>query len=141
MCSICLNVMNKGILTVLQACNHTFHTDCIVGWFRRSLHGGCPLCRNRGDQPPQRRVEQPMINQAQPEIPQVQQTDNQDEDPEIETQQQTESQDEQLANQDEDPEIMALVPRDVLGGSGNNTERTFYTISDDLDDIQLPDDM
>ena len=149
MCSICLNVMNKGILTVLQACNHTFHTDCIIGWFRRSLHGGCPLCRDRGDQPPQRQVEQPVINQAQPEVPQEhpdiqdaqQQTDNQDEDPEIETQQQTESQDEQLANQDEDPEIMHLAPRDVLDGSGNNTERTFYTISDDLDDIQLPDDM
>jgi hypothetical protein len=29
------------------SCSHSFHTDCIVGWFRRG-ENSCPVCRDTG---------------------------------------------------------------------------------------------
>ena len=43
-CTICLNPLsNASLLTI--SCGHTFHSDCILNWFRSpSSTGGCPLC-------------------------------------------------------------------------------------------------
>ena len=41
-CAICLSDINGKDKYTLE-CNHTFHTDCIVKWFRSS-NGNCPCC-------------------------------------------------------------------------------------------------
>ncbi len=43
-CSICLESLNDDQTFSLEACGHTFHTKCIVNWFRNSK--SCPCCRN-----------------------------------------------------------------------------------------------
>jgi hypothetical protein len=42
-CSICLEALEEGT-TELEECHHSFHTTCIVKWFR-SQHVTCPLCK------------------------------------------------------------------------------------------------
>lgn len=45
-CSICLQPMSDDSNRYcLPSCNHTFHTECILNWFR-SGHRTCPLCRD-----------------------------------------------------------------------------------------------
>lgn len=48
-CSICLEPMedNDASTTTLE-CQHTFHSSCLIPWFRRT--GACPLCREAADQ-------------------------------------------------------------------------------------------
>nr|GLL30996.1 hypothetical protein BHE74_00054087 [Ipomoea trifida] len=43
-CAICLAAFEKGgRSTVLCACNHKFHSDCISFWL--AIRWSCPLCR------------------------------------------------------------------------------------------------
>jgi len=43
-CSICTDEVEAGASSALLVCGHTFHTDCIVQWFR--YHSAqCPNCR------------------------------------------------------------------------------------------------
>ena len=44
-CSICLEKLDKD--KYLLECNHSFHTKCIMDWFRHKKEG-CPLCRDEG---------------------------------------------------------------------------------------------
>ena len=44
LCSICLNNLDEEQAYTLEACNHQFHTKCIINWFRNS--SSCPCCRN-----------------------------------------------------------------------------------------------
>lgn len=47
-CCICQDVLNNGEQTYeLPECNHMFHTNCIVTWFR-SNQQKCPFCANIG---------------------------------------------------------------------------------------------
>ena len=41
-CPICFLPLSSGHVTL--ECNHTFHSDCIIKWFR-SKNDSCPLCR------------------------------------------------------------------------------------------------
>ena len=41
-CSICLESMENNKYTL--ECNHTFHTNCILKWFRNG-NSICPLCK------------------------------------------------------------------------------------------------
>ena len=47
-CTICLGelqVSDKSIHTL--ECSHTFHTECIMKWFRHTISvGNCPLCND-----------------------------------------------------------------------------------------------
>eukprot|EP00770_Monocercomonoides_exilis_P005124 MONOS_5098.1-p1 / transcript=MONOS_5098.1 / gene=MONOS_5098 / organism=Monocercomonoides_exilis_PA203 / gene_product=unspecified product / transcript_product=unspecified product / location=Mono_scaffold00144:95755-97349(+) / protein_length=469 / sequence_SO=supercontig / SO=protein_coding / is_pseudo=false len=44
-CTICLDSLKVGAqCTVLSACNHVFHTECIIPWL--SQHKTCPICRS-----------------------------------------------------------------------------------------------
>ena len=44
-CSICLNnYIEDDNIYILEACNHKFHTKCIVNWFRHA--SSCPCCRD-----------------------------------------------------------------------------------------------
>lgn len=42
-CSICLEDLSDNV-TTLEDCQHKFHANCIVQWFR-SQHTSCPECR------------------------------------------------------------------------------------------------
>lgn len=42
-CPICLANMDDKTKTYNLDCNHVFHTDCIMKWFRTS-DGNCPCC-------------------------------------------------------------------------------------------------
>ncbi len=44
-CSICLEEMDEHSIFELE-CKHTFHTKCIVGWFRTTDKKTCPMCRD-----------------------------------------------------------------------------------------------
>ena len=46
-CPICLDTIDTEQTYTLPECNCTFHTACILQWFR---HGktDCPTCRNKG---------------------------------------------------------------------------------------------
>ena len=47
-CTICLEKFadsDKSCYTIPQ-CNHTFHTSCLMQWFRQEMR--CPLCRDNG---------------------------------------------------------------------------------------------
>lgn len=43
-CSICFSKMTPEDSHALEECNHRFHTNCILTWFR-SKQDTCPLCR------------------------------------------------------------------------------------------------
>ena len=44
-CSICLEeLMENDNVHLLHECEHPFHTECIITWFR-SGNQDCPLCR------------------------------------------------------------------------------------------------
>jgi len=45
-CPICRGALT-GAFHKLPECNHEFHTECVMQWFR-SGHESCPLCRGRG---------------------------------------------------------------------------------------------
>ena len=45
-CSICLEENDMQIYT-LPECNHSFHTNCILAWFRKG-NKSCPLCKDQG---------------------------------------------------------------------------------------------
>ena len=48
MCAICHENMENHVHT-LPECNHKFHTNCIMTWFRApSGNKRCPLCNNQG---------------------------------------------------------------------------------------------
>ena len=45
LCEICLEELQSGSGTTL-ACGHSYHTCCIIEWFRRrQSRGRCPTCR------------------------------------------------------------------------------------------------
>ena len=43
-CPICLGSLKEKETHTIN-CNHTFHTDCIMNWFRVS-NGSCPCCKD-----------------------------------------------------------------------------------------------
>lgn len=43
LCPICLSTMDEPDKIYKLDCNHKFHTDCIIEWFRKSK-GNCPCC-------------------------------------------------------------------------------------------------
>eukprot|EP00544_Gedaniella_sp_CCMP2646_P008870 CAMPEP_0202490988 /NCGR_PEP_ID=MMETSP1361-20130828/8204_1 /ASSEMBLY_ACC=CAM_ASM_000849 /TAXON_ID=210615 /ORGANISM="Staurosira complex sp., Strain CCMP2646" /LENGTH=368 /DNA_ID=CAMNT_0049120975 /DNA_START=44 /DNA_END=1150 /DNA_ORIENTATION=- len=43
-CAICLDIMPVGTCVRVLPCRHSFHHDCIVGWFDQRKHT-CPLCK------------------------------------------------------------------------------------------------
>ncbi|CAE8643478.1 unnamed protein product, partial [Polarella glacialis] len=50
MCTICLDVIAPGHPARKLSCGHTFHADCISGWWKCSLQSSrgkvnCPSCR------------------------------------------------------------------------------------------------
>ena len=46
-CVICQEDLSKGPCYELPECNHTYHTNCIVNWFR-TRNNYCPYCGNKG---------------------------------------------------------------------------------------------
>lgn len=49
LCAICHeNIdLNDGSIYTLPECNHCYHTNCIMTWFRTGKNT-CPLCNNHG---------------------------------------------------------------------------------------------
>lgn len=47
LCSICLENINNEQNYKLPECNHCFHTNCIMHWFRIG-NCNCPYCNNNG---------------------------------------------------------------------------------------------
>ena len=46
-CMICLENITETSESYTLSCDHTFHTKCIMDWFRsRSSSGNCPLCND-----------------------------------------------------------------------------------------------
>lgn len=46
-CAICKLSLEKDVTYRLPECHHTFHTACVVAWFRAG-DCRCPICRNTG---------------------------------------------------------------------------------------------
>ena len=46
-CAICHDNLGEDNVYTLPECNHKFHTNCIMTWFR-AKHNTCPLCNNKG---------------------------------------------------------------------------------------------
>ena len=46
-CPICYDLLNSQDIYTIPDCNHTFHTNCIVHWFRNG-YSHCPLCNHSG---------------------------------------------------------------------------------------------
>jgi hypothetical protein len=46
-CTVCLCKFDDDNAKHTLECGHTYHTDCIMHWFR-SGNPSCPLCRNEG---------------------------------------------------------------------------------------------
>lgn len=46
-CVICLNTMVKKQSVTLLKCGHTYHSQCIYGWFL--IKRVCPICNIRID--------------------------------------------------------------------------------------------
>ena len=45
-CVICYEpIFEKNIYTIKE-CNHDFHSNCLLDWFRTSKNTSCPYCRN-----------------------------------------------------------------------------------------------
>lgn len=61
-CSICLNTMNPKFMYKLSECNHSFHTKCIIGWFRTGK-SSCPLCRHSTELNENRTIQQQIFTQ------------------------------------------------------------------------------
>lgn len=49
-CAICLCEMteDESIYTIPE-CNHKFHTNCALQWYRQTNQTNCPLCRSEPD--------------------------------------------------------------------------------------------
>ena len=45
-CAICHDNLGEDNVYTLPECNHKFHTNCIMTWFR-AKHNTCPLCNNK----------------------------------------------------------------------------------------------
>lgn len=46
-CSICLSeIDDETVCYTIQECNHKYHTNCLIQWFRTSHNVSCPLCRH-----------------------------------------------------------------------------------------------
>ena len=45
-CAICHEDLSDNLYQ-LPECSHTYHTNCIMHWFR-TKHTTCPLCQNQG---------------------------------------------------------------------------------------------
>ena len=46
-CAICHDNLGEDKLYNLPECSHSYHTNCIMTWFRAG-HNTCPLCNNKG---------------------------------------------------------------------------------------------
>ena len=49
MCVICCNELRDDAATYTLECGHSYHTKCIVAWFRTN-HNTCCLCRDVGEE-------------------------------------------------------------------------------------------
>jgi len=47
-CLICHDPLEGAHTYTLPECKHTYHTDCIVTWFRLENQSNCPYCGNKG---------------------------------------------------------------------------------------------
>jgi len=45
-CAICHEDLSDNLYS-LPECQHTYHTNCIMHWFR-TAHNTCPMCQNHG---------------------------------------------------------------------------------------------
>lgn len=45
-CTICHESTSSGDIYTIPECGHSFHTNCIVTWFR--VNNTCPLCKDTG---------------------------------------------------------------------------------------------
>lgn len=43
-CAICIEPLKEGDTSIVLKCNHVFHKDCIISWFKKELI--CPICRS-----------------------------------------------------------------------------------------------
>ena len=51
-CTICLSVINENESKLTLSCNHSFHENCIINWFRTPCSSGnCPLCNDNPHRP------------------------------------------------------------------------------------------
>ena len=56
-CAICLECIESESVNnckkeySLPECNHAFHTECIIHWFRQGNSSECPCCKNPGEEP------------------------------------------------------------------------------------------
>ena len=48
-CCICLDTMNESNQTHILSCEHKYHTECIIDWFRKGK-SHCPLCNDNPTQ-------------------------------------------------------------------------------------------
>jgi hypothetical protein len=46
-CMICKDELQCGQCYTLPECNHTYHTNCLINWFRNG-DSRCPYCGNKG---------------------------------------------------------------------------------------------
>jgi len=46
-CMICKDELNCSQCYTLPECNHTYHTNCLITWFRNG-DSRCPYCGNKG---------------------------------------------------------------------------------------------
>ena len=72
-CIICTNPFDGLTSEYSLKCNHKFHIDCIIKWFRSSScrHTACPICRdeeNTGDDHDDRSLDA-SLNSIEMEIP------------------------------------------------------------------------
>jgi hypothetical protein len=45
-CSICYEALSEKSIYEIKECNHIFHSDCLIQWFRSGNKSSCPNCRN-----------------------------------------------------------------------------------------------